>query len=68
MAKATAYSFVIPQFRFTPVSHSFSNEDNSKEISMEEVSWHNNANDCWVVIYDRVYDVTNFIDEVNILY
>ncbi|KAF7281360.1 cytochrome b5 [Rhynchophorus ferrugineus] len=63
MANATAFNFVIPQFRFTPISHNFSNEDNSKEISMEEVSWHDNANDCWVVIYDRVYDVTNFIDE-----
>lgn len=34
-------------------------------ISLEEMSWHDNEKDCWVVIYDRVYDLTNFLDEVR---
>lgn len=36
-------------------------------ISLEEVSWHDNEKDCWVVIYDRVYDLTNF-DMVSLRY
>lgn len=34
------------------------------EISLDQVSWHDNYKDCWIVIYDRVYDVTPFLDEV----
>ncbi|CAG9858700.1 unnamed protein product, partial [Phyllotreta striolata] len=34
-----------------------------KVITMEEVSWHDSANDCWIIIYDRVYDVTGFLQE-----
>lgn len=34
-------------------------------ISMEEVSWHAEPNDCWIIIFDRVYDVTNFLHEVS---
>ncbi|CAH2004793.1 unnamed protein product [Acanthoscelides obtectus] len=32
-------------------------------LTLEEISWHDNECDCWVVIYDRVYDVTNFLEE-----
>lgn len=35
-------------------------------ITLDEVSYHDNEKDCWVVIYDRVYDLTNFFYEVNI--
>lgn len=37
-------------------------------IPLEEVSWHDSVSDCWIIIYDRVYDITNFIDEVRILF
>lgn len=33
------------------------------EISLDAVSQHDDFNDCWVVIYDRVYDVTNFLQD-----
>ncbi|XP_044752233.1 cytochrome b5-like [Coccinella septempunctata] len=33
------------------------------EITLEEVLCHDTRRDCWVVIYDRVYDITNFLDE-----
>lgn len=36
-----------------------------KIIDLQEVSWHDSANDCWVIIYDRVYDITTFFDEVS---
>lgn len=32
-------------------------------ITLEEVSWHDTHQDCWVVINDRVYDVTPFLFE-----
>ena len=32
-------------------------------ISLDEVSEHSSRNDGWMVIYDRVYDVTNFLRE-----
>lgn len=33
------------------------------EISLDAVAQHDDYCDCWVVIYDRVYDVTSFIQE-----
>ncbi|KAH8298310.1 hypothetical protein KR018_001945 [Drosophila ironensis] len=33
------------------------------EITLEEVSEHDSFDDCWIVIYDRVYDVTHFLRE-----
>ncbi|KAJ8327754.1 hypothetical protein QVD99_003781 [Batrachochytrium dendrobatidis] len=35
----------------------------TKQITLEEVSHHNKAGDCWVVIHDHVYDLSHFIDE-----
>ncbi|XP_062141974.1 uncharacterized protein LOC133850033 [Drosophila sulfurigaster albostrigata] len=33
------------------------------EITLEEVAQHDSFDDCWIVIYDRVYDVTQFLRE-----
>jgi len=33
------------------------------EYSLSEVSDHCSPDDCWLVIYDRVYDVTNFLND-----
>ena len=35
------------------------------EYSLEQVSWHTKNNDCWIVIEDKVYDITAFIQHVN---
>lgn len=32
-------------------------------FSWEEIAKHNNENDCWVVMYDKVLDVTKFLNE-----
>lgn len=34
-------------------------------ITLAEVNLHDSYDDCWVVIYDRVYDITTFFDEVS---
>ncbi|KAH8409460.1 hypothetical protein KR222_005907 [Zaprionus bogoriensis] len=33
------------------------------EITLEQVAQHDSFDDCWIVIYDRVYDVTSFLRE-----
>ncbi|XP_071958710.1 cytochrome b5-like [Antedon mediterranea] len=35
----------------------------TKKYTLEEVKEHNNGNSLWLVIHDKVYDVTKFIDE-----
>ncbi|KAF9434229.1 hypothetical protein BGZ76_008354 [Entomortierella beljakovae] len=32
-------------------------------FSVNQVSTHNSENDCWVIINDKVYDVTNFLND-----
>ena len=34
-----------------------------KYFTPEEISIHNFANDCWVIIYNDVYDITSLIQE-----
>lgn len=34
-------------------------------ITLAEVAQHDSPRDCWVVIYDRVYDISTFLDEVR---
>jgi len=36
---------------------------NSKLISMNEVAKHNKLEDCWIVIYGKVYDVSKFLPD-----
>ncbi|CAG5098508.1 Oidioi.mRNA.OKI2018_I69.XSR.g15734.t1.cds [Oikopleura dioica] len=35
----------------------------SKVFSLEEVGKHNTGKDCWMVIHNKVYDVTKFLSE-----
>ncbi|XP_057967373.1 cytochrome B5-like protein isoform X2 [Malania oleifera] len=35
----------------------------SKMITRAEVSLHNRRNDCWIIIKNKVYDVTSYVDE-----
>ncbi|XP_046398522.1 cytochrome b5 type B-like [Ischnura elegans] len=44
-------------------SNTSTSDDRLPIITLEEVSWHDTHQDCWVVINDRVYDVTEFLFE-----
>uniref|UniRef100_A0A7S2W7A0 fumarate reductase (NADH) n=1 Tax=Mucochytrium quahogii TaxID=96639 RepID=A0A7S2W7A0_9STRA len=38
-------------------------EDSERKISMEELSKHNSAQDCWISISGKVYDFTDFVED-----
>lgn len=35
-----------------------------KIYTLEEIKSHNDGRSCWLVIHDKVYDVTKFLEEV----
>ena len=40
---------------------------NRERISWSEIAQHNHRSSCWVVIQGKVYNLTNFMDEVSTL-
>lgn len=36
-----------------------------KIYTLKEVREHDSITDCWVIIYDRIYDLTNFLSIVS---
>ncbi|KAL1226394.1 Cytochrome B5-like protein [Cardamine amara subsp. amara] len=34
-----------------------------KSFSKSEVAEHNKRNDCWIILKDKVYDVTSYVEE-----
>ncbi|QCE03930.1 cytochrome b5, seed isoform-like [Vigna unguiculata] len=37
--------------------------ESNKVFTLSEVSQHNNAKDCWLVIHGKVYNVTKFLED-----
>ncbi|XP_077569950.1 cytochrome b5 type B [Stigmatopora nigra] len=38
-------------------------EDGVKYYTLEDVQLHNKSNDTWLIIHDKLYDVTSFLEE-----
>lgn len=38
-----------------------------QKLKFDDVKEYNKSGKCWVVIHDHVYDVSKFLDEVNLL-
>ena len=36
-----------------------------KTYTLDEVSQNNDGKSCWIVVHDKVYDVTKFLEEVR---
>lgn len=71
MAKALTFGTEVFQSAVSILGYAKNNKDCSpkdRTITLDEVSWHDTPSDCWVIIYDRVYDISDFLDEVNIIY
>lgn len=34
----------------------------SKKYTFKEISKHNKSTDCWIILANRVYDITNFLE------
>ena len=34
-----------------------------RTVSLEEVKQHNTAEDCWIAIHSKVWDITHFINQ-----
>lgn len=45
-----------------------STHGDERVITLDEVALHDTPSDCWIIIYDRVYDITDFTDEVCVLH
>ncbi|KAL5221946.1 hypothetical protein ABZP36_026659 [Zizania latifolia] len=43
--------------------NSNTNATTSRSYTKEEISAHNTRTDCWVIIKDKVYDVTPYVEE-----
>ncbi|CAO2822906.1 unnamed protein product [Amaranthus hypochondriacus] len=62
--------FIIPRFTKPSLSKAETLHNNSKNISKEprrytkaEISLHNKRTDCWIIIKDKVYDITSYVEE-----
>lgn len=40
-------------------------EDGVKYYTLEEIRVHNMISDTWLIIHDKVYDITRFLEEVR---
>lgn len=40
-------------------------EGGVKYYTLEEIQAHNMSNDTWLIIHDKVYDITSFLEEVR---
>jgi cytochrome b involved in lipid metabolism len=52
-------------FSASSVGKESDNDKKLKHISLAEVLDHDSYDDCWVIIYDRVYDITSFLHQVS---
>jgi len=57
--------FVIPKSQNKGKSKGTDSGDGtaSKNYTKEEISKHNTRKDCWIIVKDKVYDVTPYVEE-----
>ncbi|XP_052898520.1 uncharacterized protein LOC128305214 [Anopheles moucheti] len=64
---ATILELAMVALRLTKATGTDGNSNNGhqqrlrQQITLSEVAYHDCYDDCWIVLYDRVYDVTNFL-------
>lgn len=58
--KFAASAIRIQQQQSTTVTKE-AQDQSLQEYTLEEVSWHDNRHDCWIVIQDKIYDITSLM-------
>ncbi|XP_061366400.1 cytochrome B5-like protein [Gastrolobium bilobum] len=62
-----AFVLMTPRHRKTgyegKAQFNLNNDKASKSYSRTEVSLHNKRTDCWIIIENKVYDVTSYVEE-----
>ncbi|CAA7395003.1 unnamed protein product [Spirodela intermedia] len=48
---------------FLVVASLLASRSTPKTYTKAEVSLHNSRNDCWIIVKDKVYDVTSYVEE-----
>lgn len=63
---ASFFQLAMTALRITATAPSNDRNNNNlrlrKQITLDEVSYHDTMQDCWIVLYDRVYDITDFLE------
>lgn len=62
---ASFLQLAMTALRLTATATTPSNDRNNnyrKQITLDEVAYHDTITDCWIVLYDRVYDITDFLE------
>lgn len=65
---ANFFQLAMTALRLTTTPSNDRNNNNlrlRKQITLDEVAYHDTMNDCWIVLYDRVYDITDFLELVS---
>lgn len=66
---ASFFQLAMTALRITATAPSNDRNNNNlrlrKQITLDEVSYHDTMQDCWIVLYDRVYDITDFLEMVS---
>ncbi|XP_051114004.1 cytochrome B5-like protein [Andrographis paniculata] len=58
--------FIIPHLRKSgelKKEQSKGSSEGPKAYTAAQIAMHNKRNDCWIIIKDKVYDVTSYVDE-----
>uniref|UniRef100_A0A7N0TVS8 Cytochrome b5 heme-binding domain-containing protein n=1 Tax=Kalanchoe fedtschenkoi TaxID=63787 RepID=A0A7N0TVS8_KALFE len=67
IAAALAISILIPRTRKSAIANAAHTGSKAHKVSnvytAAEVSVHNKRTDCWIIIKDRIYDVTSYVEE-----
>lgn len=51
--------------QYSTLACGFDRESKLPLFTLQEVLQHDMPNDCWIVLYDRVYDITSFLHSVS---
>jgi cytochrome-b5 reductase len=59
---STVFLFILPRcFNHPPLLHTAAGQGRRKDITLEEVRQHRTADDAWMVLHGKVYNITPYL-------